>query len=124
VSNGRVIDTQERNSGRQRETSRRPLTTAQVLGVLALVLAHVFDWASFVVLMLQRGIGGEANPVVIHIARSNGLPGLTLAKLATIAFAALLFLLLAPRRPRLAYGLLIFGIAAGLIGGLSNLATL
>src|SRR4051812_35959855 len=83
MSNGRVIDTQ-RNNEREREASRRSLTTLQVLGVLALVLAHFFDWASFVVLMLNHGIKAEANPVVIHIAQSNGLQGLTLAKLATV----------------------------------------
>src|SRR4051812_1471235 len=76
MSNDRVIDTQ-RKSERQREASRRPLTTLQVLGVLALVLAHFFDWASFVLLMLRHGIRGEANPIVIHIAQSNGLQGLT-----------------------------------------------
>ena len=95
---------------------------AIALGVLA--LAHFFDYASFLVMIDKHGLAAEANPIVVQLAEQAGLPGLTLAKIATVAFAAILMTLIAPRRRRLAMGLLMFGVAAGLLGGLSNIATL
>jgi hypothetical protein len=92
------------------------------LGILA--LAHVFDWASFLVMVGRHGLGAEANPIVVTLFEDAGVPGVTLAKLATVAFAALLAVLLAPKRRRMAMVLLAFGVAAGLIGGFSNIATL
>jgi hypothetical protein len=91
------------------------------LGVLA--LAHVFDWASFLVMIARHGLGAEANPIVVTLFEETGVPGVTLAKLATVAFAGLLAVLLAPKRRRMAMVLLTFGVAAGLIGGFSNVAT-
>jgi hypothetical protein len=97
-----------------------PLPAA--LGILA--LAHLFDWASFLVMVGRHGLGAEANPIVVTLFDEAGVPGVTLAKLATVAFAALLAVLLAPKRRRMAMVLLAFGVAAGLIGGFSNMATL
>ena len=99
------------------------MTVPQVVGLGILALAHLFDYASFLVLVSRHGLAAEANPVVVRIAQAAGIPGLTLAKVATVGFAALLMLLIAPKRRRLAYGLLVFGIAAGLIGGISNVAS-
>jgi len=96
----------------------------QLLSLAVLALAHAFDWASFVVMVDKHGLAAEANPIVVELAEQAGLPGLTLAKIATVAFAAILMTLIAPRRRRLAIGLLTFGVAAGLLGGLSNIATL
>lgn len=96
----------------------------QLVSLAVLALAHAFDWASFVVMVDKHGLGAEANPIVVQLAESTGLPGLTLAKIATVAFAAILMMLIAPRRRRLAMGLLMFGIAAGLLGGISNVATI
>jgi sugar phosphate permease len=92
------------------------------LGVLA--LAHVFDWASFLVMIARHGLGAEANPIVVTLFEEAGVPGVTLAKLATVAFAGLLAVLLAPKRRRMAMVLLTFGVVAGLVGGFSNIATL
>ena len=89
-----------------------------------LLLAHIFDWASFVVMIGRHGLGAEANPIVVTLVQETGVPGVTVAKLATVAFAALLALLIAPKRRRMAMVLLSFGVAAGLLGGISNLATL
>ena len=97
-----------------------PLPAA--LAILA--LAHFFDWVSFLVLMARHGIGAEANPIVVTIVEETGVPGVTLAKLATVAFAALLAVFIARKRRRLAMVLLTFGVVAGLIGGVSNIATL
>jgi hypothetical protein len=97
-----------------------PLPVA--LGVL--LLAHVFDWASFLVMIARHGLGAEANPIVVTLIEQTGVPGVTLAKLATVAFAAGLAVLIAPKRRRMAMVLLSFGVVAGLVGGLSNIATL
>ncbi len=91
------------------------------LGMLA--LAHLFDYVTFLMLLSRHGLAAEANPIVVNIAQTTGIPGLTLAKIATVAFAATLMLLILPRRRWLAYGLLGFGVAAGLIGGISNVAS-
>ena len=91
------------------------------LGVLA--LAHVFDWASFLVMIARHGLGAVANPIVVTLFEESGVPGVTLAKLATVAFAGLLAVLIAPKRRRMAMVLLTFGVAAGLVGGFSNIAT-
>jgi hypothetical protein len=96
----------------------------QFAALAALALAHFFDWASFLVLMSRHGLAAEANPIVVRIAEQTGIPGLTLAKIATVAFAAILMAVIAPRRRRLAMSLLVFGIAAGLVGGISNVASL
>jgi hypothetical protein len=92
------------------------------LGVLT--LAHLFDWASFLVMIGRHGLGAEANPIVVTLFEEAGVPGVTLAKLATVAFAALLVVLHAPKRRRMAMVLLSFGMLAGFVGGISNIATL
>lgn len=97
-----------------------PLPAA--LGVLA--LAQFFDWASFLVMIARHGLGAEANPIVVTLVEATGLPGVTLAKVATVVFAALLAVLIAPRHRRMAMVLLTFGVAAGAVGGVSNIATL
>ena len=94
------------------------------IALAVLALAHLFDYASFLVMVDKHGLSAEANPVVVVLAQEVGLPGLTLAKIATVTFAALLMVVIAPRRRRLAMGLLMFGVAAGLVGGVSNVATL
>ena len=94
------------------------------IALAVLALAHLFDYASFLVMVEKHGLSAEANPVVVLLAQEMGLPGLTIAKIATVAFAALLMVIIAPRRRRLAMGLLMFGVAAGLVGGVSNVATL
>jgi hypothetical protein len=92
------------------------------LGVLA--LAQFFDWVSFLVMIARHGLGAEANPIVVTLVEETGVTGVTLAKVATVAFAALLAVLIAPRHRRMAMVLLTFGVAAGMVGGLSNIATI
>ena len=107
------------------ETRQRqgfPLPQVVLLSVLA--LAHLFDYTSFLVMVGRHGLAAEANPIVVMLAQQAGLPGLTLAKVLTVGFAAMLMVALAPKRKRLAMGLLVFGIGAGLVGGISNVATL
>jgi hypothetical protein len=93
-----------------------------VLAVLA--LAHFFDWASFLVMIARHGLGAEANPIVVTLIEETGVTGVTLAKVATVAFAGLAAVVIAPRRRRMAMALLAFGVAAGVVGALSNIAAL
>jgi len=99
------------------------LTLPQAAGIVVLALAHFFDYATFLMLMMRHGIDAEANPVVIKIAKSTGIEGLTVAKLMTVILAASLTLVIWPRYPKLAMALLVFGVAAGLAGALSNVAS-
>jgi hypothetical protein len=96
--------------------------SAVSLAVLA--LAQMFDYTSFLVMVGRHGLAAEANPIVVGIAQHAGLPGLTLAKLVTVGLVALFMVAIAPKRRRIAMGLLVFGVAAGVVGGITNVATI
>jgi hypothetical protein len=91
----------------------------------ALVATHLFDFVSFLLMTARHGLDAEANPVVVLLAEQVGLPGLTVAKLASVVIGGSVFVLLVRgRRPRLALTVVMFGVVSGLLGGLSNLATI
>lgn len=122
TSTGRLLDalsSGEPGPGVQQRT----VTLIQVVSVAALALAQLFDYGTFVLLVQRHGLAAEANPIVVHIAQTAGLLGLTVAKVGTVVFALALVLLILPRRPKLAMVLLAFGVAAGLVGGISNVAS-
>jgi hypothetical protein len=104
------------------EQDRSPVLQAIALAVLA--LAHLFDYGTFLVMVDRHGLSAEANPIVAMLAQEVGIPGLTVAKFLTVGLAAVLMVVIAPRRKKLAMGLLMFGVAAGLLGGISNIATI
>ena len=92
------------------------------LGLLA--MAHLFDFATFLVMTSRHGLAAEINPVVLKVAQEYGLPGLTLAKAATVIFLSVTVVLLARTHRRgTASVLLMIGIAAGVFGGLTNIAS-
>ena len=92
--------------------------------LVVLSLAHIFDYTSFLALMARHGLAAEANPLVVALAQETGLPGLTLAKIISVAFATVLVSVIASWRRGIAVAVLVFGVAAGIIGGFSNLAAL
>ena len=94
------------------------------VAIAVLAAAHLFDLLSFVVMTDRHGLQAEANPVVYRLAELAGLPGLTLAKLFAVILGASVFMVLAPKRPKLASAVLFFGIAAGVIGGITNVASI
>jgi hypothetical protein len=94
-----------------------------VFALAALFAAHLFDYASFLVMTARHGLAAEFNPIVVALAEGYGLPGLTIAKFASVVFLASTFALLAPRRRRIATGVILIGIGAGLLGGVSNVAS-
>jgi hypothetical protein len=92
---------------------------------LALIAAHAFDLVSFIVMTDRHGMGAEANPVVVMLAEQIGVGGLTVVKIASVLIGGSVFVMLAyGQRRRLAMGVVLFGVAAGLVGGLTNLATI
>ncbi|MDQ3937727.1 MAG: hypothetical protein M3253_03495 [Chloroflexota bacterium] len=92
---------------------------------IVLLAAHLFDLLSFLVMTDRLGMAAEANPIVVLLAESVGLPGLTVAKLASVVIGGSVFVMLARgRRRRLAMAVLTFGVGAGLVGGLTNVATI
>lgn len=92
---------------------------------LALIAAHLFDLVSFVVMTERHGMAAEANPIVVMLAEQIGIGGLTVAKIASVLVGGSVFVMLAHgRRRRLAVGVVLFGVAAGMVGGLSNVATI
>jgi hypothetical protein len=99
--------------------SALPLTA---LGLL--LAAHLFDYASFLAMTARHGLAAELNPLVVRIAEDFGLPGITIAKLASVVFLGTMVLILAPHRRRAATAMLTIGIAVGVFGGLSNIASM
>ncbi len=96
------------------------MTTA----LIVLVVAHAFDYVSFLVMTSKHGLVAELNPIVVALAQEFGLAGLTLAKLGSVAFLAGVVILAAPQRRKVAGALLVIGISAGMIGGISNIASI
>lgn len=92
------------------------------IGVLA--LAQVFDYLTFLVMTARHGLSAEANPLVVRLAMELGLTGLTLAKIVFVCFAALAAIVIARRQKRIGMAVLVVGCLAGIVGGLSNVATL
>lgn len=95
-----------------------------VFAFAVLALAHFFDWASFMIMIGRHGLSAEANPIVVQVFQETGVPGVTIAKVATVVFASILAVLILPNRRRLGMGLISFGVLAGLVGGLTNVLTL
>jgi hypothetical protein len=95
-----------------------------IVALSLLAFAHLFDFGTFLVMTSRHGMAAEFNPIVIAVAQDFGLPGLTLAKVASVLFLSLTVVLLArTHRRRSASVLLMVGIAAGIFGGLSNIAS-
>ncbi len=95
-----------------------------LLPVAALALAQLFDFVSFLVMVGRHGFGAELNPLVVAVGTEFDLRGLAILKLAMLAYVALTVAVLGRRRPRVARLVLTVGIAAGALGGLSNVATI
>ena len=93
-------------------------------GIGLLIIAHVADYATFVVMVTRRGLGTELNPLVVALAEEWGLALLTVAKFATVLLVAAVFLIVGRSRPRIAAAVLAFGVFIGGLGALSNIATM
>ncbi len=100
-----------------------------LLRFVTLFAAQMFDFATFNVMVGSRGVAAEANPLVQGLFLSLGTPAVVLAKMLLIALIMALGVAAAVRggqgRWAAIGGLpLALGIAAGLIGGITNTAVL
>lgn len=92
-------------------------------------LAQAFDYATFHLMVAAGGIGNEANPIVSNLFLRLGEPAVVLAKIAVIVLISALALAAFAAgqrgtRWKIVGGLPVaLGIAAGLIGGITNAAT-
>ena len=103
---------------------RRRLANIALAGLLAIALGQFADLVTFVRMITAGGLGAEANPVVLHLAGSVGLPTHLLLKIALVLFAALVFEVLARMHAsRLAASVVTVATLAGLFGALSNVLT-
>jgi hypothetical protein len=94
-----------------------------------LFLAQAFDLATFSVMVARHGSAAEANPLVNDLFDTFGMPAVVLAKLALVVLVGALSLAAATSGNRGAWSMigglpLALAIAAGLIGGITNTATL
>jgi len=96
--------------------------TAAGLGLL--IIAHIADYTTFVVMVALHGLNAELNPLVATIAEDWGLALLTVAKFSTVLLVAATFLIVGRTRPRIAATVLAFGIFIGGLGAFSNIATI
>jgi len=93
-------------------------------GIALLIIAHIADYATFLLMVARHGLGAELNPLVATILEDWGLELLTLAKFATVLLVAAVFLVIGRERPRLAGTVLAFGVLVGFLGAFSNIATI
>ena len=91
--------------------------------VLFVAAAHLFDYVSFMLMVWRHGIVAEANPLVSRVAGELGIPGVTLAKAWVVVVTVAATVALRPKHPRIAASVLVLSVAAGLVGGYTNIAT-
>jgi hypothetical protein len=96
------------------------------LRLTTLFAAQFFDFGTFAVMIGQRGIAAEANPIVAQGFMVFGMPMVVAAKIALVVLVGAVIVLLDrhdhPRRARLELSALvtIVAVGAGLVGGISN----
>ena len=93
------------------------------VGIGLLIIAHIADYTTFVVMVAAHGLDKELNPLVVRLHAEYGLALLTVAKFATVLFVAATFVVVGRSRPKLATMVLIIGIVVGWLGAFSNVAT-
>lgn len=106
------------------ELQSAPTRMWRVVALVLLAAAQLFDYVSFLVMIERHGLAAELNPIVVTLHEQLGLVGLTVAKAAAVVFLASSATLLMPRRPAIAFGVLVVGIVLGVVGGVSNVLTL
>jgi hypothetical protein len=94
------------------------------VGIGLLIIAHVADYTTFVVMVARNGLGSELNPLVVTLAQDYGLALLTVAKFATVLLVAAVFLVVGRTRPRVAGAVLAFGVLIGGLGAFSNIISI
>jgi hypothetical protein len=94
------------------------------LALVLLGVAHLLDYATFFAMIGRHGLEAELNPLVVLLFERMGPLGVTIAKVAGIAFAASVAVIIVRRHRVLAGFVLGFGILSGFVGAYSNIVTL
>jgi hypothetical protein len=96
------------------------------LRLATLLVAQLFDFGTFTVMVARHGAVAEANPLVAQGLIVYGVPLLALVKAALVVLLGSIVVILGrpdPRRslaPLLGTGVALLAVGAGLLGGLSN----
>ena len=97
---------------------------------MTLAIAQAFDFATFSVMVRAHGVSAEANPLVQSLFMGLGTPAVAFAKIALVTLITALAVAAAirgaeGRRWAVVGGVpLALGIAAGLVGGITNAAVI
>ncbi len=99
------------------------------LRLATLFLAQAFDLATFSAMVARHGAAAEANPIVSDLFDAYGMPAVIIAKLALALLVSALSVAALSQGRRGVWSVigglpLALAIAAGLIGGITNAATL
>ena len=99
------------------------------LRIATLGLAQAFDLVTFSLMVARHGSLAEQNPLVNDLFATYGMPAVVLAKLALVVSISALCIAASSRGNRGVWSMigglpLALAIAAGLIGGITNTATL
>ena len=97
--------------------------------VLTLAIAQAFDFATFSVMVRAHGVSAEANPLVHGMFQALGTPAVAVAKIALVTLITALAIAAATNGGKGRWSLiggmpLALGIAAGIIGGITNTAVI
>jgi hypothetical protein len=95
------------------------------LAILVVTIAQLLDLSTFAAMIDVHGTAAEANPLVVGLLSTHGLPFAAVAKLAALSLVVAIIVVLAertdrPGHPRLARTIAGVAVIAGLIGGLTN----
>ena len=129
---GELVD---RSGGEPPRADVRPDAPGTPPGLLrlrlaTLLVAQLFDYGTFTVMIARHGAIAEADPLVAQGLVAYGLPLLAVAKAALVLLLGSIIVVLASpgrRRPiatRLATSVALLAVAAGLLGGISNVLVL
>jgi hypothetical protein len=88
-----------------------------------LALAQSFDFFTFTIMFARHGAAAELNPLIARLASDYGVGVLAMAKIGLVVTVASIVAIIMAKRPRLAGAVLVIGIGAGLLGGVSNIAS-
>ena len=97
--------------------------------VVAATFAQLLDLATFARMVTVHGPRSEANPLVASLLVDHGLPFVAVTKIAALSLIVGIIAVLVAHEgrsghPRLALGIAVAAVAAGLLGGWTNVAVI
>ncbi len=106
-----------------RSAAKRGSLLLSPFGLTLLGIAQLTDFLTYRAMLAAHGAAAELNPLAVSL-QAHGLFYALVAKITVWALVAAIVAVLVRDHPRLAWGVLAFGIFVGVVGALSNLATI